>query len=185
MRLFVALVPPEKLRRMLEERGRRLRECCQSGRVVPQEKIHLTLAFLGETDRRQAVERAMAWAGGASFSLTTASPGRFPGKKGDLWWMGVEACPPLLALRRRLVRALGEEGVWLDDTKPFRAHLTLGRDLRPLPGADLTAWAAGCPPRQWRVKELTLMESRQDSDGRLRYIPLFRYGLGKEGKNGV
>lgn len=178
VRLFVALVPPEELRRDLERQGRGLRTLCQKGRMVPWENIHLTLAFLGETDRRTGAERAMERAAGAPFSLYTARPGRFSGKKGDLWWVGVEECPPLLALRRRLVRALGEEGVWLDDTKSFRPHLTLGRDLRPLPGADLTAWAAACPTDTWRAEELILMESRRDEGG-LRYIPLSRCPMKK------
>lgn len=182
MRLFVALVPPEALRRMLEGQGKVLRDRCMSGRMVPWENIHLTLAFLGETGRLQAVERAMKSSAGASFSLRTASPGRFPGKKGDLWWVGVEESPPLRALRRRLVRALEEEGVWLDDAKPFQAHLTLGRNLRPLPGADLTVWTAACPVSQWRVEELTLMESRRTSGGSLRYIPLLRCPLSGEEK---
>lgn len=178
MRLFVALVPPEGLRRDLERQGRGLRALCERGRMVPWENIHLTLAFLGETERRAGAERAMARAAGAPFSLRTARPGRFSGKKGDLWWMGVEESPPLLALRRRLVRALGEEGVWLDDAKSFRPHLTLGRDLRPLPGADLAAWAAACPQHCWRVGALTLMESRREEAG-LRYIPLSRCPLEK------
>ena len=79
MRLFVALVPPEGLRRDLERRGAELRGLCRRGRVVPWENIHLTLAFLGETDRRDAVERAMGRAAGAPFSLHTARPGLHPG----------------------------------------------------------------------------------------------------------
>ena len=178
MRLFVALVPPEGLRRDLERRGEELRGLCRRGRVVPWENIHLTLAFLGETDRRDAVERAMGRAAGAPFSLHTARPGWFPGKKGELWWMGVEVSPPLLALRRRLVRGLGEEGVWMDDRKPFRPHLTLGRDLCPMDGAGLEGWAAACPVGVWRVREMTLMESQRDAGG-LRYIPLSRHPLKK------
>ena len=176
MRLFVALVPPEEVQRRLEAEGRALRGLCGGGRMVPRENLHLTLAFLGETDCRRAVERAMARAAGAPFSLATAPPGRFPGRRGELWWMGVAERPPLLALRRRLVRALGEEDVWLDDAKPFRPHITLGRDLRPLPGAELSAWAAACPAASWQVTAMTLMESRREADG-LRYIPLFRCPL--------
>lgn len=177
MRLFVALTPPARLQRELERQAVRFRGLCRGGRLVPRENLHLTLAFLGETDRRPAVEAAMTAAAGAPFVLRTAPPGRFPGKRGDLWWMGVEEAPPLLALRRRLVRALGEAGVWLDDAKPSRPHITLGRDLRPEPGADLRAWAAGCPPRSWRVETLTLMESRPNPGGAPRYIPLFHCPL--------
>ena len=72
MRLFVALVPPEEVRRRLEAEGRALRGLCGGGRMVPRENLHLTLAFLGETDRRRAAERAMDRAAGAPFSLATA-----------------------------------------------------------------------------------------------------------------
>ena len=181
MRLFIAVDLPEPWKDALDQAARRLAAGSRQGTFTRRENFHLTLAFLGETDRRRAAERAMDRAAGAPFSLATAPPGRFPGRRGELWWMGVEARPALLALRRRLVRALREEGVWLDDAKPFRPHITLGRDLRPLPGAELAAWAASCPAEPWQVRAMTLMESRREADG-LRYIPLYRAPLmrGKE-----
>ena len=178
MRLFVALVPPEGLRRSLERLGRELYGHCGGGRMVPWQNIHLTLAFLGECDRPRAAELAMGRSAGAPFSLRTGRPGRFPGRRGDLWWMGVEESPPLWALRRRLVRALGEEGLWLDDTKPFRPHLTLGRDLPAGCAPGVEAWAGSCPAYPWHVGEMTLMESRREAGGP-RYIPLFRRPLRK------
>lgn len=180
MRLFVALIPPEELRRDLERQGQRLQALCGRGKMVPWENIHLTLAFLGETDRGSGVERAMKRAAGAPFSLRTTCFGRFPQKKGEIWWMGVEESAPLLALRRRLVQALGEEEVWLDDSRPFQPHLTLGRGLKPENGTDLVPQLFFSPSNTWHVEEVALMESRRDA-GVLKYTPLVRLPLKENG----
>ena len=65
MRLFVALVPPESLRRDLDAALAPARDSIR-GRWVPWENLHFTLAFLGEVDGAQlpevteAVSRAVA-----------------------------------------------------------------------------------------------------------------------------
>ena len=128
MRLFVALVPPEGLRRDLERRGEELRGLCRRGRVVPWENIHLTLAFLGETDRRDAVERAMGRAAGAPFSLHTARPGLHPGHE-----------PRRTLLPTELTMEESEElaRLWfrkLEGLCRFRPALALDRAVRTMKG---------------------------------------------------
>lgn len=177
MRLFFALVPPEELCRALDRAARQLAAGCGRGRPVRRENLHLTLAFLGETERRRRAEAAMDRALVPAFPLRTAHPGRFSGRDGALWWVGFAPSPPLLEFRRRLAEALEEEGLWYDP-KPFRAHLTLGRGLSPRPEFDLEAWGAQLPGRRWWVDRAVLMESRREAGG-LRYIPLRTWALRK------
>lgn len=76
---------------------------------------------------------------------------------------------------RALAGALDRVGLWMDP-KPFRPHLTLGRQVRIREDFDAAAWAAGLPALTCRVDRLTLMRS-QRLQGQLAYTPLYRRRL--------
>lgn len=140
------------------------------GHMTARENLHLTLAFLGEQPEsavpqiRQAMERAV----GAPFALTLAAPCCFRQERGDLWWAGTQPCPPLEALARRLRRELVQSGFPVDE-KPFRAHVTLGRNLM-LPDGFQRETLPACAARQ-AVSSITLMQSAR-THGVLTYTPV-------------
>jgi 2'-5' RNA ligase len=124
------------------------------GKPVPQEKIHLTLAFLGNPGG-DAIERAIdvgdATAGDA-FALEIDHVGAFRGAR--VAWAGVAAPPAALlglhaALRSRLVAA--ELPV---EERPYAPHLTLVRKIaRALPRTALPGTIG------WSVEGFALVES--------------------------
>ena len=59
MRLFIAVSFPAPLREQLRQAAGRLQGQCLRGRFTLTDNFHLTLAFLGETERRAAAEAAM------------------------------------------------------------------------------------------------------------------------------
>lgn len=140
------------------------------GHMTARENLHLTLAFLGEQpgravpQLRQAMERAV----GAPFALTLAAPGCFRQERGEVWWAGVQPCPPLSALARRLRRELAQSGFPVDE-KPFCAHVTLGRNL-VLPEGFLREMLPACAARQ-TVSSIALMQSERVR-GVLIYTPV-------------
>ena len=177
MRLFIAVDLPEPWKDALDQAARRLAAGSRQGTFTRRENFHLTLAFLGELPGPEAAVRALERVRVPGFSLTTAPPGRFPGGRGTLWWVGLEPAPGLLAAREALVRALDGQGLWMDP-KPFLPHLTLGRQVRLREDFDAAAWEASLPRLTCRVDRLTLMRS-QRVQGRLTYAPLYRRRLGK------
>ena len=66
------------------------------GTFTRRENLHLTLAFIGETDRLEEVKSALApLTGSGPVCLEAGGPlGRF----GDLWWAGIRGGPALAAL---------------------------------------------------------------------------------------
>lgn len=170
MRLFVAVrfdgAALDALCRSRDALAQRKRH----GHMTARENLHLTLAFLGEQPEhavpqiRQAIERAA----GAPFALTLAAPGRFRQERGDVWWIGVQPCPPLEALARRLRRELVQAGVSVDE-KPFRAHVTLGRGI-VLPENVPSAPIPDCTAQQM-VASIALMQSAR-VNGVLTYTPI-------------
>jgi 2'-5' RNA ligase len=179
VRLFVAVVPPEKVLARLEEavaplRDGELRWTEAAGR-------HLTLAFLGEVGEELLPELGERFARAARrhppMTLALGGGGRF----GDrALWVGVRGETRALARLAQSVRAgAGRAGIPAD-TKRFRAHLTLAR-TRPRAGTDLRPYAdalAGFESGPWLADEMVLMSSRL-GDGPARYRAVGSWPLGR------
>ena len=122
MRLFFAipLSPPVREALAAVQDGLRAQG---RGAFPPPENLHLTLAFLGETEDLAGAVAALAAIRARPFSLSVGGPlGRFD----DLWWAGVTAGPALEALALSLQADLRRRGFFLED-RPFQPHITLVR----------------------------------------------------------
>lgn len=157
MRLFVAAYPPvEAARGMLELlRGMDLPE----HRLVPAEQVHMTLHFVGDTDKRQldevmeSVERAAAGIG--AFDLTPRELVCLP-ERGEARLVAVETDAPaeLLEIQRRLAAKLARPA---RDRQRFLPHMTLCRFRN---GAKV--WRVdphAVEVEAFAVREIRLMES--------------------------
>ncbi|MFO7756688.1 MAG: RNA 2',3'-cyclic phosphodiesterase [Bacteroidales bacterium] len=93
--------------------------------------MHLTLAFLGDIDEQQQEEAAKVLRktthGFEPFTIEFKGVGLFRDlRRPRVLWLGIESGDTLYEMRSVLCRRLKEEGL-LDEEKPFRPHLTLGR----------------------------------------------------------
>ncbi len=143
-----------------------------SGRSVPRENLHLTLAFVGSVPHSslpalQEIARAASGAGTrveVSFDaieywrrseILCAAANHAPGEAGAF----------AEALKQALVR-----GSFAPDLKPFRAHVTLARQVKHGPGERTLAQVT------WRFSDFALVESRSSPGGSL-YSPLASWPL--------
>jgi RNA 2',3'-cyclic 3'-phosphodiesterase len=190
-RLFVALEPPDLVRRRLAALRAELERAAgrAAGEVkwVSPENVHLTLQFLGAVpeERLTAVQQAVAQAARAStpLELMVTGTGAFPSaRRARVLWAGLGGdLAPLASLVAALGRELAPLG-FPPEQRPFSAHLTLGRarDPRGLPGlAAALAHAGGGNEARWRAAEVILFRSHLSPHGP-RYEPLFRAPLGGE-----
>lgn len=162
MRLFYAINFDDTFRAALSARTDALRTAAERGRFTRPENLHLTLAFLGETPRRSDAANVLHRLRAGRLTLKLDRLGCFARPGGDIWWAGLADCPALLALHRQLNDALQGAGFAMDD-RPFRPHITLGREvvLRGAPPAVL-------PSASMEVARLSLMRSDR-AGGQLRY----------------
>jgi len=161
MRLFAALPLPDELVRVLLRAQDELRAQGVRANFSRRENLHLTLAFLGETERVRAAQEAVLSLRAESFGLTLAGRGCF----GDLLWAGVRESRALDALAARVRAAFDDAGLSYD-RKPFRPHITLARRVRPgVPDGFSIPACAG------RAEWVTLFSSSRE-DGRLVYTPV-------------
>ncbi len=165
MRIFFAIWPPAAAARALAQWAREAQRLT-GGTLTAEEKIHLTLAFLGEADHTRAI---------AAGRCVQAEPHTLPVEEARYWrdnhivWAGPRDTPaPLAELFKRLELALYKEDFILE-RRPFAAHVTLIRKARaaqlpPLPAID------------WPVREFLLVRSKLSSAGSA-YEPLERFAL--------
>ena len=131
MRTFVAVFPPQEVREALFRAARDL-PSGNAFRLVGQERIHLTLKFLGdvtedELDRsRQALEHLSGRH--EPFEVSTSGFGAFPSdRRARVLWAGIEAGAGLLrSVAKDVEELLGPAGFGRED-RPYIPHLTLGR----------------------------------------------------------
>ncbi|MDF1543698.1 MAG: RNA 2',3'-cyclic phosphodiesterase [bacterium] len=148
--------------------------------------IHLTLKFLGETDRRlvEPIKRSM------SDNVREFKPvkmqinrlGCFPSlRRPRVIWLGAqEAIDSLTEMAKSIDAGMHELGFELEN-KPFRAHLTLGRVRR---NAEISKVADALvdykfPPLEAELARVVLYQSTLTPRGPI-YDRLFESVLGEE-----
>lgn len=165
-RIFFALWPPAGTAAALAEWAQPV-QCEAGGRCTPRERIHLTLAFLGDADERTAVQAAKA---------VVAAPHELPMeearylKQNQIVWAGPRETPAsLAALVERLQLELFRLG-FIMERRPFAAHVTLVRKVRRPPVLP------PLPQVAWPVREFVLVQSRLSGEGPT-YTPVERFAL--------
>lgn len=131
LRLFFALNMDRSARREIVRLQEHMWGNETRGLTRP-ENLHLTLAFLGNTDSarldelRQILEELVV----PQLSLRFDRIGVFRRESGDIWWLGMGENRDLQNLQTRLTKVLGKAGFPVDERK-FVPHLTLARRTRP------------------------------------------------------
>lgn len=175
MRLFIAVNFDEKTKAALWQAAQRLEENAVSGNFTRRENMHLTLAFIGETQKLPLVKEAMEEIDGAPFDLRMGRLGRFKRQGGDILWLGVEKCAELARIQAGLTRSLLQKGFPMEQ-REFRPHLTLGRQVvlrEPFRQKD---WEQAAGTLVQRVAQIDLMESKRVG-GTLVYTCLYSKAL--------
>ena len=131
MRLFTAINFDERTKNELCDIIHSLKAQTFGGSFTLRENLHLTLVFIGETDKKQAAIQAMSEISMKRFNMELSDIGSFHNEGGDIFWAGIKNCPALFALNRALTDNLEGNGFVLEKRK-FNPHLTLGRRVRLL-----------------------------------------------------
>ena len=166
IRAFIALPLPDELKQELGQVSGRLANQMPPGSVrwVKPERVHLTLRFLGDTAVSQlpllSAKMDQLCQRRQPFQLHLQDSGCFPNRKRPrVIWAGLAGdLASLLAIKAELDDLLLPMG-WARETRPFRAHLTLGRvkDGRKLRGIN---WGAKVERVDFSVTALHLIESQ-------------------------
>ena len=192
MRLFAALIPPERALEDLDEFLDVRREA-GAFRWTQSDQVHVTLAFLADVPERsldELVERVGRAAGRRTpFTTAIAGGGAFPNAgRARVLWAGLdldETGRTELDLMATGARAAATKSGIEVDGQRFRAHLTVARLGHP---QEVSKWVrlldAYRGPR-WTADTLTLVQSHlgEGPRNRPRYevVADFPVGVGRQG----
>lgn len=192
MRLFVALDIEPEIRQKIGEFRERMRALAPAVRWVGPETFHVTVQFLGETQKLDEIKQALQQVRGDAVGLSFRGTGFFPNVKlPRVFWVGIESDEHLQELANSLGAALKPLG-FARDAGPYTPHLTLARAgsgrPRPVRGEHsapaLLAVRAKLesigPPEfgTMTAREFCLYESKLSPKG-AQYTKLARYPLEK------
>lgn len=150
--------PPEATRKQLARLARKIADRCLGYPVKP-ENLHLTLAFLGETDCNTipALREAGSAIRHAPFDLLLDK--LYYWGKGNLVAAGIsQNCNELEALAQELRNQFTAAGVRYDTVK-FVPHVTLVRNTKRDYPPEIM------PPVAWTVAHWSLVQSRLSQRG--------------------
>jgi RNA 2',3'-cyclic 3'-phosphodiesterase len=165
LRLFFALWPSSDLQAKLAAWARQV---AGKGRAMRRENLHLTLAFLGDTEAA-LVPGLIARAAGVRFGHI-----RLPLDRAGYWkhnriiWCGADGEPQALTALVEALRACLDAAGVVFDHKPFVSHVTLVRNATGLPATP--AWI----PLVWEAGDFALVSSVR-VEGRVTYQVLQRF----------
>lgn len=173
MRLFIAINIPTAIRDAIVADSTPLRVASDGIKWVAAPSLHVTVKFIGEwaeaavDDVRAAVARAVK--GHTPFEVETTIVGAFPNfRRPRVVWVGMTGETRLRALASDVDRQCTPLGI-AAESRPFQAHLTLGRVKRELRPAETKALAeAAEAKRPWRafaVRTVDLMRSELGPGG--------------------
>ena len=148
MRLFVAIQLSDELKKTITGTLHDLKKKGVKGNYTPAQNLHLTLAFVGETDDPGAVREALQSVSFKPFKLSLSDMGNF----GDLLWVGMKGNQGLSAAAKSVRDALDAAGIEYD-RKKFKPHITIIRkasgNWKQIPA----------PKGEMMVKKISLMKT--------------------------
>ncbi|MCH9031967.1 MAG: RNA 2',3'-cyclic phosphodiesterase [candidate division Zixibacteria bacterium] len=164
-RLFVAIDPPESVRRRLGE----LQTGIPGATWKEESEFHLTVRFIGEVDGASFSDilSSLKIVRMEPFEVEISGIGQFP-LRGDprSLWAGIKSGEALRTLRNRIERTLRDVGISTERRK-FHPHITLAR-LRNTPIERVAYFLQGsalfqAPP--FLASEFHLYSSQKTSSG--------------------
>lgn len=173
MRLFVSINFDAETVDFLYDKVQKLRRHALSMSPSPRENLHLTLAFIGETEKPEAAKAALdkiAFEKLEKFDFYLSGLGKFPTADGDIYWVGAEEAEELISLADAVRKSLTDAGFTIDKKK-FSPHVTLGR--RVICKEPPTF---GVPRRRVSAAKISLMRSERGR-GRMIYTEIHKVDL--------
>ncbi len=157
-KLFFALWPDQEAREALVRLQQPVR-----GRLIPPEKLHLTMAFLGQqpADALPVLLGILETMPVTELRLVVDCYGYF--RRPQIAWAGPSEPPAaLMELQAGLMEKLVTAGFSAATHGEFKPHITLAREAKEAPEVFVF------DPVAWNVSGLSLVESMPDG----RYVPI-------------
>lgn len=160
MRLFIAVTLDEEARDATARCIEKVMAKMSGGSFTRRENLHVTLVFIGETDRVQQVRAILNKVKGEPFELSPTGMGRFKREGGDLYFIRTTGEREMANIADQIAPELRRCGIPADD-REFKAHITIGRQVIAPPDLDTHELGLLTPEFHQTVRKIRLMKSER------------------------
>lgn len=159
MRLFIAVQLNDEIKKAVTSAQDKLWQNKVGGYYTDVQKLHLTLAFIGEYGNTDYVLETMEQIHFKSFQLKLSG---HIGSFGNLLWAGLEQSDNLEKLVRQLRHSLAEHHISFDKKK-FNPHITMLRNAKISNHADISS--VNVDKAVMTINEVSLIRSQRGKHG--------------------
>jgi RNA 2',3'-cyclic 3'-phosphodiesterase len=126
MRLFVGIDISDEIRQRVSDYITDVKRIAPDAKWVQPESLHLTLKFIGESQRQVEIEDALSTVKASRFQVSIQRVGFFTQRSPRVFWAGVDGGPLLSSLATSVEKALITVDIPSEDHE-YHPHLTLAR----------------------------------------------------------
>lgn len=162
MRLFIAVRFLGEVKTGLRKTINMLKGQTVSGNFTRPENLHLTLAFIGESNEIGAIIKVIDGIAQPIFELNIGGFGHF----GSLYWVGIEKNPALMRLVHHLQYGLRGSGINIEE-RAYNPHITIAREVRLKGPLNVDV-----PRMRMTVDRISLMKSERLA-GKIAYSEIY------------
>lgn len=171
MRLFTAICLDDETKKALF-RAETEAEKSSEGKFTSEENLHLTLVFIGETEREDEIKTALSEIEFPAFDFIISGTGTF--EKG-IFWAGISENGNLRNLQKTVFDKLREIG-FEPEEREFVPHITLARKFKPAEDFSFAETEKLLPEKPVHANRISLMKS-ENANGVLRYTEIYSVNL--------
>ena len=171
MRLFTAICFDEETKNALFA-AQNFAKNFSEGNFSEKENLHLTLVFIGETERTEEIESALSEIEFPTFSFKISGTGTFEKK---IFWAGTEENENLENLQKEVFEKLKSLGLEPEE-REFVPHITLARKFKPGENFPFGETGKFLPEKAVFANRISLMKS-EHIEGVLRYTEIYSRNL--------
>jgi len=150
MRIFIAIRFTDAFKQPLLNAQKALRQNGVKGEFTRPENLHLTLVFIGETNRVDDIKAAVNAINFEAFEIKTGKLGSFTNRN-KILWVGVDGETQLKTIATELRKNLDERGIEYSP-REFQPHITLVRSASDISDIDIER-------ASMTVKQISVMKS--------------------------
>ncbi len=170
MRLFIAINFSEELKDIIYENELKIDKELLNGHITDKNNLHLTLVFIGETNKPKDISDVISKIDMNSFNILVKGLKYFKQRDKRLYYLDIEKNENLVKIYNYLYDELLNKGFSLE-YREYVPHITLAREVILKNEVKIDSMNY-----QFTVNSISLMESKRINN-QLKYIELYKKDL--------
>lgn len=175
MRAFIAIDFESTIKKEIADYQDKIRADCKYGNFTYKDNLHLTMHFLGDINKEDAMYVMAALdetaAANRKFTMAFNSLGYFDRGEKCILWLGIDKSKELIRLYETLEKNLGKQGFKRERAK-FTPHVTIAREAALIYNKKIAIEKFKPEFNQMFVNEISFMESKRENS-KLKYKKLY------------